>query len=94
MEHHSCRADRRGQRDGNQLEQLAVRRRDTLWYVFANFLNVLCSFQAEVVDKPATDAPGGHESALANVSSILRENGKLTGVDVAPFTIIYTVRDG
>ena len=93
MEYHSCRADRRDQRDGNQLEQLAVRRRDTLWYVFVNFLDALYSFPAESIDKPATDAPGGHESALANVSSILRKNGKLTGVDVAPFTIVYTVRD-
>jgi len=30
---------------------------------------------------------------MGNVSAILRNAGKLTGVDVEPFTIVYTVRE-
>jgi len=39
------------------------------------------------------DAPVGHEGSLLNVSSILHQKGVFTGVDVKPFSIVYTERN-
>ncbi|KAG9200840.1 hypothetical protein G6514_006548 [Epicoccum nigrum] len=38
-------------------------------------------------------AATSHEGGIANTSAILTKAGKKTGVDVAPFTIFYEVRD-
>ena len=38
-------------------------------------------------------AASSHEGGIANTSAILRSEGKLTGVDVTPFTIFYEVRN-
>jgi hypothetical protein len=40
-----------------------------------------------------TAAAISHEGGIANTSAILTRAGKKTGVDVAPFTIFYEVRD-
>lgn len=47
----------------------------------------------QIPDNYAADAATGHESAMMNVSSIISKGGKLSGVDVKPFTIFYTVRN-
>ncbi|OSS44046.1 hypothetical protein B5807_11145 [Epicoccum nigrum] len=38
-------------------------------------------------------AATSHEGGIANTSAILTKAGKKTGVDVAPFTIFYEVRN-
>ena len=40
-----------------------------------------------------TAAATSHEGGIANTSAILTQAGKKTGVDVAPFTIFYEVRN-
>ncbi|MCJ1441574.1 MAG: hypothetical protein MMC23_002063 [Stictis urceolatum] len=39
------------------------------------------------------DAASSHERGIANVSSILHNSGKDSGVDISPFTIFYEVRN-